>query len=365
MMKGKKIAFYIARYSHSGVPLAQIRLAKAFLRRGYKIEFLIGYTSPNLKIPVIPGAKVINLNISRTSLLIYPIAKHIKKYKPDIIFSAEDHLNTIVSMAAFFVRSEAKISASSRISPYRTYSDKLLSKEWVLKYLNPIARRRIDVNVCVSKDMIKAYQEIFGETNHQAIYNIAYDQDTSIKMSEIIEDAWIADNSIPLVITAGRLSPGKGFPDLINAIDILKCEMPIKLAILGEGESRKELESLIKSKNLEDTVRLLGFQSNPLKYFNKANVFVLSSYFEGLPNVLIEAMASGCSVVSTDCPTGPREVLQDGKFGDLIPMHNPEAMAKAIKKSLINPTSEELLNEAIAPFREMYVIEQHLKSLRL
>lgn len=364
-MTGKKIAFYIARYSHSGVPLAQIRLAKAFLRRGWNIEFLIGYIPPHLEAPIIPDAKVINLDISRTYRLLYPIAKHIKQYQPDIIFSAEDHLNTIVSAAAMLARSKAKISASSRISPHRTYSNKLFSKEWALKHLNTAARRRIDVNVCVSKDMVKAYQEIFGETDHQAIYNIAFDHDTSLKISEPINDPWITDNSVPLIVTAGRLSPGKGFPDLINAVNILKSEMPIKLAILGEGESREELEKLIKSKELEETVRLLGFQSNPLKYFNKADVFVLSSYFEGLPNVLVEAMASGCTVVSTDCPTGPREVLQDGKFGELIPMHDPATMAKAIKRAINNPVAEDMIRQAITSFTEDYVIAKHLKALQL
>ena len=112
-------------------------------------------------------------------------------------------------------------------------------------------------------------------------------------------------------------------------------------------------------------MRLLGFQSNPLKYFNKADVFVLSSYFEGLPNVLVEAMASGCTVVSTDCPTGPREVLQDGKFGELVPMHDPEAMAEAINRALNNPVPDDMIRQAITPFTEDYIIQQHLKSLGL
>lgn len=360
-----KIIFFIARYSHSGVPLAQIRLAKAFLRRGYVVEFVIGYVPENLKLPVIEGATVINLDIERTFRLFPSIVSRIKNFQPDVIFTAEDHLNTIVAMAAIAARSKAKISASSRISPYRTYSDKPFSKDWALKYSSILVRKRIDTLVCVSQDMVKDYQKIFGQTRHQCIYNMAYDADTLDKISEPVENPWLTDKSTPLIITAGRLCEGKGYPDLINAINLIRKERPIKLAILGEGEFRPELEALIDELELADTVKLLGFQENPLKFFKQADVFALSSYFEGLPNVLIEAMAAGCTLVATDCPTGPREVLQDGKYGQLVPMHDPVSMANAIKEALINPTSSELLKEAIEPFTEESVIQKHQQTLSI
>lgn len=358
-----KIIFFIARYSHSGVPLAQIRLAKAFLRRNYIVKFIIGYVPDDLKTPVIDGATVINLNVQRTYKLLIPIVSHIKEFQPDVIFTAEDHLNTIVATAAMVARSKAKISASSRISPYRTYSDKPFSKDWALKYSSILIRKRINTLVCVSEDMVKDYQKIFGKTRHQCIYNMAYDADTARRISEPVDDPWITDESVPLIITAGRLCPGKGYPDLINAISILRKKGPIKLAILGEGDFRPELEALIEKEDLTDVVRLLGFQKNPLKFFKQANVFALSSYFEGLPNVLIEAMAAGCTLVSTDCPTGPREVLKDGKYGYLVPMHDPESMAKALQKALENPTPLELLKEAIDPFTEQSVIQKHQQVL--
>ena len=358
-----KIIFIIARYSHSGVPLAQIRLAKAFLRRDYVVEFVIGYVPDGLEVPVINGATVTNLDTPRTYKLLMPIISHIKRFQPDVIFTAEDHLNAIVAMAALVTRSKAKISASSRISPYRAYSTKPFSKKWALKYSSILINKRIDALVCVSEDMAKDYQAIFGETRHQCIYNMAHDSDTLRRISEPVDDPWITDKSVPLIITAGRLCPGKGYPDLINAISILRKNGPIKLAILGEGDFRPELEALIKKEELTDVVRLLGFQENPLKFFKQADVFALSSYFEGLPNVLIEAMAAGCTLVSTDCPTGPREVLKDGKYGYLVPMHDPKSMANAIKEALESPTAPELLKEAIEPFTEKCVIQKHQQVL--
>jgi glycosyltransferase involved in cell wall biosynthesis len=116
---------------------------------------------------------------------------------------------------------------------------------------------------------------------------------------------------------------------------------------------------------LSDNILLQGFVDNPLKYFAGADVFVLSSHVEGLPNVLVEAMMCGCTPVSTDCPTGPREVLHDGKYGYLVPMRDPDAMAAGIEQALDKPIPEQLLAEAIAPFEENAVIERHFEVLGL
>ena len=113
-----------------------------------------------------------------------------------------------------------------------------------------------------------------------------------------------------------------------------------------------------------DVVDMPGNVDNVLKYFARADVFVLSSYAEGLPNVLIEAMICGCTPVSTDCPTGPSEVLQNGKYGYLVPMHDPVAMATGIEKALNSPIPKNLLDEAIEPFSEDAVIKRHFHTKR-
>lgn len=359
----KKIAFFIARHSRSGVPLAQIRLAKAWLRRGYDVEFVIGYVPDNLSIPEIGGIRVINLNSPRTYKQLLPIISYIRTNQPDVIFTAEDHLNAIVTLAAIVTRSKAKLSASSRVTPYDTYSNRIFSKRWVLKQLSTLLRKRVDALVCVSKDMVKQYEAIFGPSKFQCIYNVVCDVDTPQRMNEPVGDPWLNDKSTPIVITAGRLAPEKGFSDLILAVKLLSQRTAMRLAILGEGPLRGDLEALIQREGLTDTVRLLGFQENPLKYFKQSRVFVLSSYVEGLPNVLVEAMACGCTPVSTDCPTGPREVLKGGEYGHLVPMRDPEAMATAIQRALEEPMSLEKLKEAIEPFTEEQVIRKHRSVL--
>ena len=136
-----------------------------------------------------------------------------------------------------------------------------------------------------------------------------------------------------------------------------------KLMILGDGELKQQLTDLINELNLHDSIELIGFVSNPLKYYYRANIFVLSSTVEGLPNVLIEAMMCGCTPVSTDCPTGPREILTNKKYGYLVPMRDESAIAEAVIDAIENPIEKEVLFEAIQPFKEQAVLHAHSLSL--
>jgi glycosyltransferase involved in cell wall biosynthesis len=184
-------------------------------------------------------------------------------------------------------------------------------------------------------------------------------------LEEPVEHEWFLDEDIPVLVAAGRLAAWKGFADLIHAMKVLTQGRRARLIILGDGPLRAELQALIDELGLSDVVSLLGYVENPLKYFARADVFVLSSHVEGLPNVLVEAMLCGCTPVSTDCPTGPCEVLQGGKYGYLVPMRDPAAMADGIEMALDHPISKELLAEAVRPFEEGTVLARHFEVLGL
>jgi glycosyltransferase involved in cell wall biosynthesis len=361
----QRICFFIARYSHSGVPLAQLRLAKAFLQRGHKIDFVIGYVPFGLSLPADLGFEILHLNQPRTFKLFVPILGILRNNNPDVIFSAEDHLNAVVTMAVYLTGSRAKLSVSSRVTPYDTYSDRVLSKGWVLKKINPLLWRRADALTCVSRDMVTQYQEIFEHTKHEAAYNVIVNLDLDRKKAEHVDHPWFDDENIPVVISAGRLAPEKGYPDLIAAIKLLNVRTPVRLLMLGEGPLRTELQQLIDKADLGDRIQLLGFQANPYKYYARSRLFVLSSYLEGLPNVLVEAMACGCAVVSTDCPTGPREVLEGLEVGRLVPMRSPQAMADAVEEMLAVMPDLSALRQAVLPFTEERVIAAHQRMLGL
>jgi glycosyltransferase involved in cell wall biosynthesis len=137
--------------------------------------------------------------------------------------------------------------------------------------------------------------------------------------------------------SVGRLEPQKDFPNLLRAFALLRKKQMARLVILGEGNLRPQLEALVKELGIEEDVQLPGFNSNPYAFMKRASVFVLSSVLEGLPTVLIEAMALGTPVVSTDCKSGPKEILGSSGYGTLVPTQNPEALAAAIEKTLNSP----------------------------
>lgn len=358
-----KITIIIPLFSISGVPLAQQRFACALADKGHFVELLVGGINPECEFSPPLGIKTTILNKPNVRGMLFPLIKYFLIEKPDIVFSAEDHLNTMVLIAAIISGSKAKISCSSRVTPFDTYSNIFLSKRWVLKQLTRLVMGRANALTCVSRDMVAQYNQVFSSPPHVCVYNIVDDIRSRERMHEPVEHVWFSDKSIPVLVAAGRLAHWKGHANLIEAMSILLSSRPARLLILGDGPLRAELQDLIKALGLLDSVELVGYVENPLKYFARADVFVLSSLVEGLPNVLVEAMMCGCTPVSTDCPTGPREVLQNGKYGYLVPMRDPNAMAAAIERALEHPIQKTLLDEAVMPFEESVVIDRHFDVL--
>ena len=165
-----------------------------------------------------------------------------------------------------------------------------------------------------------------------------------------------------MILAAGRLHIQKDFPTLLRAFALVRKEIPSRLVILGEGEKRKELEDLAQELGIRKDLDLPGFVENPYKYMKRAAVFVLSYQWEGLPTVLVEAMACGCPVVSTDCPSGPREILENGRWGKLVPPGDPMKLAEAIKEILTNRNRfpADYSTYALTRFSVSAVAEQYL-----
>ena len=361
-----KISLIAGTFSLSGVPLAQFKLARAFSNEGHEVELIYGKIFDKKNIPKQDKFKIINFNKSRVIFMLYKISKYLYKKKPDVVFSAGDHLNAVVLLAAILTNSKSKISCSSRVTPYDTYSNNFLSKGWVLKLIMRLVMYRANVLSCVSKDMVTQYKNIFKNTRHLPIYNIVKDDHSKNLMNEPIDkrdEVYFLKKKT--IITAGMLEPWKRQKDIIQAFNLLDNREEFNLIILGEGSQKNRLNEIIKELKLEESVFLLGNVKNPMKYFAKSDIFVLSSSVEGLPNVLVEAMISGCTPVSTNCPTGPREVLENGKYGYLAEVGNIEQISESIQKAIDNPIPKVKLDEAVVRFDQENVIKKHFELLRL
>ncbi|HEY8363833.1 MAG TPA: glycosyltransferase, partial [Tissierellaceae bacterium] len=214
----------------------------------------------------------------------------------------------------------------------------------LMKFLYPLA----DAVIAVSEGVAKDLTQIIGlpAEKVKVIYNPVITPEIFKKAEEPIKHPWFAPGELPVILGVGRLTKQKDFITLIRAFDIVRKEYPSRLVILGEGEERPELEALVQELDLEQYVNMPGFVENPFSYMKKAAVFVLSSRWEGLPNVLIQALALGIPVVSTACPSGPTEILEKGKLGRLVPVGNEVIMAKAILEEL-KKQNKSGLNECV------------------
>ena len=359
------IAIITPVFSIAGVPLAQHRFARALAEKNHKVDLIIGFLPSEVSPEAIPGVRIIILNKNSVLKMFFSLTSIFRKKKYDVLFSAEDHLNIIVIFARFFSRSKSLLSVSSRVTPYDTYSNIWFTKRWILKQLTKITIDSANVMSCVSKDMVLQYKSIFKNSPHQCIYNIVDDPPSRQKMHESVEHDWLKNDRFKTIVASGRLAEWKGFEDLIRAIPIILKTREVKLLILGDGPLKEYLSQLVHELNLNMHIDLVGYVNNPFKYYKNADVFVLSSYVEGLPNVLVEAMMCGCTPVSTDCPTGTREVIQNNKYGYLVPVKNPQLLAAGVINALENPISKDLLDEAIKPFSADNVIKSHFSSLNL
>ncbi len=359
-----RICVVTPRWAIAGVPLAQLRFARSLAKQGHQVDLIIGRRDLDLTIPETPEINLIVLQRKQVRGMLVPLVRYLRTVEPDVVFSAEDHLNGVVLLAAILSSSRAKISGSSRVSPFDSYSNKPFTRKWFAKQLMRAVMWRADALTCVSQDMVGQYRTIFPRGPHVCVYNIIDDDASRSRMAEPVDHDWFVRKEVPLIVAAGTLTGRKGFIDLIRAMKILHDRgHRARLAIFGEGYRRPELETAVAEGGLQDWVWLPGRLANPLKYFAQADISVLSSYAEGLPNVLVETMMCGCTPVATDCPTGPREVLQEGRYGYLVPMHDPAGLATGIAQAMERPIARERLAEAVLPFEERAVIRRHFEVL--
>ena len=269
------------------------------------------------------------------------LARYFERERPDIVFanlaSAE--------YAAFFAA--RLVPSPPLIVPILRGADEPGTKSTRRRQLLfPMATRLVAVSHGVSEN-IAAIVEVPSEVEIETIYNPAFAPEIARHAEATPDHPWIRDGGPPVVLGVGRLTPQKDFPTLIEAFHRVIVERPCRLLILGEGFGRAELESQIRALGLEDRVSLPGWADNPWAFMARAALFVLSSRYEGLSNVLVEALTCGCPAVSTDC-AGSLEILENPDL--LAPMGDPERLAKAMLRALARPADKSTLRGRAARF---------------
>lgn len=195
------------------------------------------------------------------------------------------------------------------------------------------------------------------------LYNPVVDDTLRLNAEQALDHAWFSPDAAPVILAVGRLTEQKDFPTLMRAFACVRADRPVRLVILGEGRLRPDLEQLAASLGIRADVDMPGFVPNPFQYMARASLLVLSSLYEGLPGVVIQALACGCPVVSTDCPGGSKEILADGQYGALVNIGDINAMANAIRAQLDNPTDKGKLRRRAEDFSVDRAVNNYLDLL--
>jgi len=361
----EKVAFFLPSLEGGGAERVVVNLIKEFVKREIKVELVLANTSGPYLIEVSQGVKVFDLKSARVLFALPKLIKYLKTEKPDILVSSLSHANIIAILANKLAKTRVRILVREDTTLSLSSVDSVSFKTKIMPLLMKIFYRWADLIIAVSKGVKDDLVSFAKLPSHkiEVIYNPVITPELFTKAKESVDHPWFSPNSVPIILGAGRLTKAKDFPTLLKAFALVRKEIDSRLVILGEGEERKNLEKLAKELGIEGYLWMPGFVDNPYKYMSKASVFVLSSIYEGLPTVLIEALALGCQVVSTDCKSGPREILDDGKSGKLVPAGNYKELAHAIKEILTYNIHYNIDKSTLEKYTLRYSSEEYLKLI--
>ncbi len=366
----RKIAFHIHGIYSTGVSRIIINLSNYLAKQGYQVDIVVNYRSGKLIADILPEVRIVNLNASRIreAFGLPQLVQYLSSEEPDVLL-ATTHYS---SERAILAKILAKVSTKVVIREANTLSLETKNETQFRHRLKLLTTKltysRADLIIAVSKAVAKDLSQItkIPLDKIRVIYNPTITPQLFKKAKEALEHPWFQYGQPPVILGIGRLTRQKDFPTLIRAFNKVRKVREARLMILGEGRSSldKEISSTIRELGLEDYVSLAGFQQNPYPYIAQASVFVLSSRFEGLPNVLIEAMALKTPVISTDCPGGSAEILNEGQYGELVPVGDSDLIAKAILKVLSGNTKK-VDSDWLNQFSLQVAAPQYLKALQV
>jgi len=353
---------FIPSMRGGGAQRVVLNLANAFVRRGLSVNLLLAQAQGPYLNDVASEVRIIDFGVSRSILALPHLVRHLSHESPDFLLSALNYANLLTTWAAMIARAETKIILTVHGTISRSDSELDGWKDQIMPSLIRLFYSRADAVVVVSHgaaDDLKRKTGISDDMLH-VIHNPVVTPDMLDRADEKPPPFWDMSGDYSTVISAGRLNAHKDFPTLIRAFKRVQKQRNTRLIIMGEGSKRTSLENLVSDLGLEDSVLLPGFVKNPYAVMARGDVFVLPSSSEGFGNVLVEAMALGVPVVSTDCPNGPAEILEGGEWGELVPVGDESALSEAICRTLENPIGAERLMTRANSFTSDRIASQYI-----
>jgi glycosyltransferase involved in cell wall biosynthesis len=354
------IAFFLPSVRGGGAQRVIVNLVQGMSERGLPVDLVLATAQGAFLDQLPPAVRVVDLRARRLLQSIGPLTGYIRRERPRVVVSSLSHANLVALLAAKLARRATPVvvtvhNTMSQSTPEQGLLAGLLPH--LLRTFYPWASSVVAVSRGAADDLARTSG--LPRDRMQVVYNPVITPHTMALTRQAPDHPWFAPGQPLVILGVGRLTRQKDFPTLVRAFAVVRQCRSARLMIMGEGEDRPALEALVSELGLEDDVALPGFRDNAISYMAGSALFVLSSAWEGLPTVLVEALAAGTRVVSTDCPSGPREILQEGRLGSLVPVGNPTAMADAMLAALERRPGTVPL-DALAPFTMDAAVDHYL-----
>ena len=340
----KKIALFVPSFRGGGAERAMLLFADGLLSLGYQVDFLVAQDEGPLKSSLPDGVRLFDLAQKKVSFTLPSLVRYLRRERPAALYSTivNANITAIFARAVAHIRCPVVIRESNVVNPKQGVTISRKASGLIAPFIYRLADSIISVSEAVADELCASAPSLRKKIS--VLPNPVISEKIHELANAPLNHPWFPLGGeqyavSPVIVGAGRLHPQKDFSTLISAFAEVRKTRPLHLLILGEGSERPKLEEQVVRLGLGQDVSLPGHVENPFPYLKRAQTFVLSSRYEGMPNALLQAMAFGTPVVATECHSGAREVVTNTEFGRLVPVGNVPAMAAAIADCLLLPRS--------------------------
>lgn len=365
MSTTKRISLFVPTLSGGGAERAMLNLSEGLAERQYDVFLTVSRGEGELVSDVPDEVTLVDFDRRYLSTSVPDLARHLRKTDSDAVISSTDAGNLVAIWAvAFSNKSPTTLVRVENMLSLRSTD----YEKWRYHLIPPLLKifyRFADEIIAVSKGVAQDVGEVTGIDPEEirVLYNPVVTDDLLQKRNHSVDHPWLVDDSEPVILSVGRLVPQKDYSTLIRAFGRIVRKRDVRLIIAGKGDCRDELLELATDLGISHRVSMPGYVDNQYAYMAHADVFVLSSAWEGFGNVLVEAMACGTPVVSTDCESGPAEILESGTYGPLVPVGEFDRMAAAIQQMLDDPTDVRALEDRAMDFSQSTIVDEYVALL--
>lgn len=361
-----KIAFRISTMGHGGAERVFLSVAKVLKRDfGFEVDFVVDKLIKGKTEAIVTeqGYHLYGLSCTRTLKSVIPLKNYIDEHKPDVIISAYTDTNMAAVLSTKLAKHQCRLIVSEHASLAEHWQNHSTKRKVLLNLYVKYGYRFADHILAVSKGIALSIQNIGHAANNVSyIYN-------PVRFNALVPKADQSSNKVPTILAVGRVAKQKDYATLLQAFNLLNQTQDARLVIVGavyEQDEKNKLDQYLSSKNLSEKVTFVDFTENIQDYYAMADLFVLSSAWEGFGNVIVEALAFGLPIVSTNCNYGPAEILEDGKYGQLVPVGDYTALSIALAKTLnqLGDVDSERLMQRSLDFSEENIGQQYFKLIK-